>query len=633
MSSLSVSIRTALSGLETIQQGIATTSNNISNAQTVGYTRKRLVQESIAIGGVQVKTIERDIDDKLVRQMRSQLSISSHYNTKAEILGQLQDFFSSPSNNRTLTRSLSELSIQIETMIDKPQSLASRKNFVNSARQIAFDFNVLSKKIQEIRFDTEKRISDAIVTINEKLDIIHDLNVKIQRANNINDSSSDFLDKRDKALKELSEYIDVETFNRPDGRIAIFTGDGKPLVDSVVNHLSHLQASTINIDQSYNSAAPLTGDSGFGGIEGIFVGDKIASNDITSSIRHGKLKGLIDARDTILHNLSNDIEKLAVSFQKTVNKIHNDNTGFPPPTTLTGTRLFSDPATTGTIELSSSVKIALLDADGAVSNYAEIPAGVYADANALVTAINTTNTTGTPLGSIASIDPSGGPLILQHGSLGIGIIDTGTQTITQTPGAGGPYQDQGFSNFFGLNDLFVDDTSEFGNLTVSETIKVRADLISDPMKLAHGKLGSGDHNAVTVGNTVISIGDDSGFVALSEALDSQMSITANLNFTSKGETPFTRTLNGDLPDLNVTLSSFASSIISSNTTLAKTAQNQGEFEQQLFDTLEFRSDSISGVNIDEEMANIIVLQQAFSAAARVVTVSSEMLEILSNIGR
>ncbi|HAT36466.1 MAG TPA: hypothetical protein DCS82_12175, partial [Rhodospirillaceae bacterium] len=90
---------------------------------------------------------------------------------------------------------------------------------------------------------------------------------------------------------------------------------------------------------------------------------------------------------------------------------------------------------------------------------------------------------------------------------------------------------------------------------------------------------------------------------------------------------------GGLSGTNTTISGYAAQILSFQASIAAEAQNQFEFNDAFLDSLKFRSDADKGVNLDEELSELVILEQAFNAAARVVSVVDTMFDELFNAVR
>jgi hypothetical protein len=101
------------------------------------------------------------------------------------------------------------------------------------------------------------------------------------------------------------------------------------------------------------------------GFDGIYVGERGAANDITADIRTGELAGLISMRDSVLPDLQSSLDALAAQLRDTVNVVHNRGVAFPGLAEMSGTRVFSEPATqTITFGGTSDTVLALFDGNG-----------------------------------------------------------------------------------------------------------------------------------------------------------------------------------------------------------------------------------------------------------------------------
>lgn len=149
----------------------------------------------------------------------------------------------------------------------------------------------------------------------------------------------------------------------------------------------------------------------------------------------------------------------------------------------------------------------------------------------------------------------------------------------------------------------------------STVVAVQPDIAANPSLLARARLN--DAVALAPGDSGVAAGDATTASALAGLFD------GNLTFGASGAAAGTST----------TLARYAAMVISIQATVAANANNDLAFNTAFLETLQFRNDSVSGVNIDEELANLVVLEQAFNASARVIAVSSEMFEELINTVR
>ncbi len=343
-----------------------------------------------------------------------------------------------------------------------------------------------------------------------------------------------------------------------------------------------------------------------GGIGPILSGP----NDITASIKSGELHGIIEARDTILPNLQAEIDKLTQMLRDEVNALHNTGTSRPPPNTLTGTRIFAQPAT-DTLTFSAAVRIAAVDANGNFVAHYDLAAGTYT-VKQVETLINA-NLAGYATASTST----NGPLSIaaSNSANGIAIVDLSDQTVTHTDGA---TTYTGFSNYFGLNDLFVTPTRVQGDSIpgIAGMIQVRGDIVKDPALLARGALVSTTSPAPKAGDLGVALGDASVAQKIADRF------LAALAFSATGNLPLTAT----------DLAGYASEILSTTAVSASSAAKTAMFKETLFQELSFRNESISGVNIDEELRNMVLFENAYAATARVIQVVDDLFDLLLGIG-
>ena len=623
---LSSSLKSALSGINLSQQKIGVISNNISNANTDGYTRKTVTQTSqqaAGLGlGVEIQSIERQVNENLTKQVRDSYSDFQSLIDKNEFMRDIQNYIGSPKDNFNFASLINKLTQEIETVGSDPDIIASRQVFTTNALNLTENLSQLANNIQTMRSEADTRISNVLNEINDELELILDLNGAIQEQANNPTASNNLLDQRDEALRRLAGMIDITITNNTDGTVSVQTKSGKTLLDSSAKTLSHTPASSLFFDDSFVATDPQSTDSGFGGIEGIFVGTASTQNDITNDIVGGRLKGLIDLRDTMLPQLAADIEKLSVTLKNQVNIAHNQGTSNTIVNDLTGTRIFND-TSADSFTTSGTTRFALINTDGTYNAFVDIAAGSYT-ADSLRDAINAGLST-----SVAST--TNGNLELSHATLGIAIVDLNTDTTPQNITFDSDTY-SGLSYFLGLNDFFVDTTNSSNASTVSQTMTVRSDILANNNKMAHGTLN--DVASPTLSTTkAVAIADNSTISKIAQTLNQSHSVPNGLVFKSaSGSSPaFTRTLTGELPSLSLTLSQFASSIITKNAQNFNDLSRQETFKQTLYENTHTAAKSDSGVNLDEEMAEMIVVQQSFSASARVINVTSDLFDVLMGI--
>ena len=161
-------------------------------------------------------------------------------------------------------------------------------------------------------------------------------------------------------------------------------------------------------------------------------------------------------------------------------------------------------------------------------------------------------------------------------------------------------------NLVANSGLTTDTTSKSTVLSLRSDILANAELIARTELSAAGGLAPGD-DGVTVGDA--SVAND-----LAAALNADISFNAAGGFSST----------------TTTLARYATSIVAVQSALSANATDQLEFNSSFMTTLEARASSVSGVNVDEELANLVILEQSFNASARVLTTVTEMFDELLN---
>lgn len=623
---LTQALRTAHSGLFTSQQALDTVARNVANVNTPGYSRKivNVEQRTVAgVGaGVDFGVLTRRVDQGLVDSLRQEAGALGASNVRKNMLDRIQDLFGTPESDTSLTHSLTDFQMAVESLAAAPQSELQQRDVVRAGAETADLLRRYSAGIQNLRAEADQRIGKAVDEINGLLTKIADLNDKVLRNGAMGQSVADLEDTRDQALDRLSQLIDVRAVQRGKGDVVVFTTGGRTLVDGAAASLTHNPAATASASMSYAA----------GSFDGIYVGEKTPFTDITGAIRGGELAALIEMRDSTLTDLQGELDTLAAQLRDTVNGAHNRGVGFPGVTSLSGTRAFAN-AATQTITFGGDTDTALVLFDASGNEIKRTTMRHLLD----------------PRGNGAgpySIDKMAGDISTWLGATGSAKIDgQGRLTINvPTPGqslalrdegavfkAGSARQDAviqfdadgdgsnedyaGFASFFGLNDFFRDDAGPdaTGRLKVGSAsmIEVRSDIVANPSLVSRGTM-QWDESRAPSGAYALSAGDDLVVQQMAVALSSTATFGAA----------------GRLPATNAGLADYATLLISDASALAAESSSTSEFQQDLVDTLRQKSDSVRGVNLDEELSNLMLYEQSYSAAARVVQAIKEMFDVL-----
>ena len=509
--SLEIALQNAISGLQVSKQSLQVISNNIANVNTEGYTRKIIEQTARVIEGqgygVEISRLKRSVDEGVLRQLRTEQGTVAKLDIKQQFLKQVNSLFGKPEDNDSIVHELSDLAAQFDSLGISPETEANQYLTVKAAQDVTLKFKNMSDQIQRLRSDANEQISSQIKEFNEKMDLVVSLNSQIIEFISSGVSQVELEDQRDQALNRMSDIMDIKYFEKGDGSVTVFTRGGQTLIDGQKQEITYNRPSSMVPTLEYTSTDAVNyiipSQTGYpvGGIPGIFVGDQIASQDITDAIGSGSLKGLLDMRDDKLPSLQSQIDELAEKLKDELNSVHNTGSGFPPVVGFTGDRYV---ASATTLEASGMVRIGVLDEDGNLQNESVLDLSSYATVGALVTALDAiTNVS-------ASINSSGRLTLSADNNNRIAINE-----LTSDISAAGDLS-KGFSDFFGLNNFY----------TSSETFaRYRTDMVSSSSGVAATTGGTLQFTASGV-NTTVNYANNSSLDTLASNINANATLSA-----------------------------------------------------------------------------------------------------------
>jgi flagellar hook-associated protein 1 len=236
MTSPTDALNTALAGLATTSALINTVSRNVTNASTPGYSRK--TQDTITgpLGTVILGPVTRQVDDALNRSIRESTSAASKLDVTASTLSQIVSAFGSPDANSSLSGAITQLQTAFSNLSTSPQKSTLYQAVVDSANNLATTFHQLYSDVEAARTNADNQITDAVNTVNQTLDQLQQVNASI--SSDATGDTTDLQDKQDQLLSSLSQQLDIVTFKKSNGAVAVYTKSGTQLLDVTVNHLS-----------------------------------------------------------------------------------------------------------------------------------------------------------------------------------------------------------------------------------------------------------------------------------------------------------------------------------------------------------------------------------------------------------
>ena len=173
---INVAMNSAISGLSANQVALSTTSNNIANANTVGYTHKRVNLETVKLdgqgAGVRVADITRNVNEFLLRDVRAQTSLQANTAVQSEFFSYTQDMFGKPESASSIASRITSLSTSLQALTVDPSSNNAQISVVNNALNATRQLNEMSDKIQSLRDQADDGIKMAVTEVNTLLSSI-----------------------------------------------------------------------------------------------------------------------------------------------------------------------------------------------------------------------------------------------------------------------------------------------------------------------------------------------------------------------------------------------------------------------------------------------------------------------------
>ncbi|MFZ2161836.1 MAG: flagellar hook-associated protein FlgK [Sideroxyarcus sp.] len=638
-----------VSALNAAQAGIATTTHNIANASTAGYSRQEIIQtqqlpQNLGGGyfgqGVNVTNVVRRYDQFLSAQVLEAQTQASNLNTQLGLSQQVSNLLGDSSGG--LTPVLQDFFSAVNAVSNAPQSVPARQTMLASAQSLANRFQVLDQNMDQIRESLNGQISSSVTSINSYAKQIAALNDKIVQlqANTPDQPPNDLLDMRDQLVSQLSQEIRVTTLKQSDGTMNVFIGSGQSLV--MGNQASTLRTVASETDPTALEVAYYNASSG------------TTSTIPQSSLQGGTLGGYLSFRQDVLDPAVNALGRIAMGLADTFNR--QQQQGIDLKGALGGSlfTLATPSSTPSSANVGNDVLTATVNSTSALTanDYSvRLEAGGY---NVYDSATNAS--IGGPY-SVAALTAPGGVAVP-----GTGI--TLQLTLGTTPNTAG--------------DSFLVRPTVNGASGISLSI-------TDPTKIAAASPIRSNAPTANLGTGVIAAATVVPGLPLNANLQQPVTITFNnppttYNVTGIGtgnpvNVPYTAgstiTYNGWTTQISGTPSAGDTFTVSQNTnattdgsnillmaalqtanTLANgTTSYQGAYGQligqvgsqtreltvtsqaqtNLLEQVTKSQQAVSGVNLDEEAANLLRYQQAYQAAGKAIQIANSMFETILSL--
>jgi flagellar hook-associated protein 1 FlgK len=611
------------SALLAYRRALDVTSNNIANANTAGYTRQRAelaARPGVGAGygyigtGVDVSTVRRISDGLVNTRLQTDTAAYARLQTYSGYAGRVDQLLSS--SDTGLASPLQKFFDAANALAQNPGSTSARQTLIGTAQTLAARINDTQSQLNAMAGDLDTRIASTVGDVNRLSTAIASLNERIAAAQgSFQQPPNDLLDQRDQLLQELAGQVGISTTTQDDGSVNVFTASGQSLVVGT-------RATALSVGEDRYGSGSLDVLHGSG-------------SRVTSQLSGGVLGGLLDARREIVEPARNELGRLAVGIAEAVNAQHALG----------------------------------LDATGALGgDFFSVSAGAaFADrGNGGGASVDLA------FGDIAQLSGDDYELRFETGGWRLSNLRTGAEVALSGSGApGDPLRGDGLELTIGGSAQPGDrwrlqpTAQAAGSLRVAITDPARVAAAS-PLRVsaATTNAGSATAQAPTVTDTGNSQLLDPVSITFTSATTYQVNGSGSYPYTpgsaieangwsmqlsgtpaagdrfdvSRGATNSgdngnaralaglanTAVLNGGRSTLGQAQTALASKAGLNAQQSALQRDAQAAIRSQ---TLSER-DSISGVNLDEEAADLVRLQQAYQAAARVIQVADSLFQTL-----
>ncbi len=632
--------QTAVSGLKATQRALDTTGHNIANVNTDGYSRQRVEQSAKepfyqgAAGyvgsGVKVDTIRRMADEFVNQELRGARTELSRLETVSDLAGRMDSLMADDQTG--LSGAMNEFFSAAEDVANNPADSAPRVAFLNEAESLVSRFQSLDTRLQSLGQETNDRIASVATEINSIARNIAEVNEQIRKSpgREQGDLPNDLLDERERLLNDLSERINVSTTDAGDGTLSVFVGKGEPLV--------------LGDDNAKVSA-----------VQGEFDPRRMrivfeqggTQADITDQVTGGRLSGLLEFRGEVLEPARQELGRVAAAVTQTFNQQHRQGQDLDGNLggnlfSIGGPAVYSNQGNTTTDEPSVSFNRRLgngpeeleasdyrLSYDGSDWQLERLadgttftdPAGQFLEDGLN---INAAGVGGAAAGDSFLIRPTAEVA----GSIEKVVSDpdrvAAAGAVTTEADAG----NTGTASLANLRFDLIDEAPPSSDFQLSVDGGGSLQLDSGPAGWNLSSLGGGEYRLDDGGTRKITFSFQDASTAVSGdaftlAYDAG-GISDNRNMLELSGLQTAGTLDGGRSSFQEAYGSMVAEVGSD----ARQATVNRETQEAIVGQLNAQRESVSGVNLDEEAANLIKYQQSYQAMARVLTTADTVFQSL-----
>lgn len=626
----------AVTGLATAQNQLLTTSHNISNAGTPGFNRQQVLLSTNTpqsggtgfIGrGVHSSTVQRIYNQFLVSQSLQVQTQSQSLDSNYAQIQQLDNMFAETTSG--LSPTLQNFFSAVQDVATNPAVIPSRQSMLSNADALVARFHSMDQRISQIREGINTQITSSVVQINSLAKQIGEINKQIIWAEGAagGQPANDMLDQRDDLINQLNKLVNTDTVRQNDGTLNVYIANGQALV---------VGAQTLSLQAIKSPDNP----------DNLTIGLVNGNSTIQlpeDQISGGTLGGLMSFRSTSLDNAQNSLGRIAITLAQTFNAQHQLGMDLNGDM---GTNFFTLPSpkviSASTNNIASNITAAISDYSALTTSDYEFS---YDGTNYTLTRLSdnvSTTSSGTFPVTLDGISVTGASMLASerfriqptiNGAKDIAVNITDTTKIA----AAGPNRTSAASTNTGTGTISAG--------TVNP-LPLNPDL-QQPLTITFQSPYNGKFDVAGIGsglpatNQVYTPGADISFngytfqISGSPAAGDVFTVTPNnsgvadnRNILLLGALQTTNTLENGTANYQTAYGQLVSQVGNKTRELEVTSKAQANLLAQTEQSIQ----SVSGVNLDEEAANLLRFQQAYQASSKIIEMSSTLFDSILRFG-
>jgi flagellar hook-associated protein 1 FlgK len=619
----------SVSGLLAFQNALAVTSNNVANAATPGYSVESpnfaaqlgVTSSTGTYGnGVEIESVTRGYSELLAGQMRSSQSGYSSFNAYATTAGTVDNMLSDTTTG--LTATLQNFSNALQTLANAPTQTASGQAVLSSAQSLAQTIQGYSSQLTAADQNVEGQIGTSVAEINTLATGIANLNIQIASQSSSGQSPNSLLDQRDQLLNTLSQYVSVNTATQSDGSMNVFIGSGQSLVTGGT-------AQTLSaIPSQYN---PTEMDVGLQ-----TAGTSTAVN-VTGAISGGSLGGLLAVRSQVIDPALNTLGQLSIGIASIINQqqaagVTASGAQGQPMFAVGPVQVSNSSFNTGSAQVAATISdVSALTTDNYVLSNNGGTWQLYDQTQQHAVLMGGDGSAGTPFTAdglsivVSGTASSGDSYLIQpthQAAAGFSVLLSSPSQIA----AAAAVQANAAPTNTGTGTIAAATVTDPSNAALLTSTSI---VFSSPTQYQIN--GTGTTFTYTPGAAISTGSGWTTSISGTPAAGDTFTVSSNAGNTGDNSNLFAmidglkaNSLNGG----TTSLIGAANTLVAQVGAQTQQAQANAQAQQAVNTSATNAVNAVSGVNLDEEAANMVKYQQAYQACAQMIQTSGVMFSSL-----